>query len=321
MTAVFTGGEESESGSSSLRGASTLERQEMKWGAFFVAPWVIGLLVFFLVPLVASFVLSFTNYELVSTRDTEWIGFDNWRRLFSDDRVSHGLWITLKYSLFAIPASIFFPLFFAYLMTATHLWGRSFFRVMFYLPSMVPFVAGAIVWRFYLNPRSGWVARILGTVGIESPDFLREKSLILPTLVFIGLWGVGNAMIIFIAALNSVPSELYEAARLDGAGTFRLFRDVTWPMISPITFYNLIITLVGIGQYFVVPFALTDQNGGPNNNALFYTMHFYNETFVNFRLGYGAAMAWAMFFVVFILTTLLFWSARFWVHYEFEERG
>ncbi|MEQ9162524.1 MAG: hypothetical protein RLN74_07450, partial [Ilumatobacter fluminis] len=107
---------------------------------------------------------------------------------------------------------------------------------------------------------------------------------------------------------------------IDGAGTWRLFRDVTWPMISPITFYNIVILLVGLGQYFLVPFALTDRNGGVDNIALFYTMHFYNETFVNFRMGYGAALAWAMFIVVFSLTLLLFWSAKYWVHYEYEER-
>lgn len=321
MTAVFTGGEESGPDSSPLRGhRGTIARREMRWGFFFVAPWIIGLMLFYLVPLAASFVLSFTDYQLVSSDGTEWVGLENWKRLFDDPRVSHGLWVTLKFALFAIPAGLIFPLLFAYILTARHLWGRSFFRVLFYLPSMVPFIAGVIVWRFYLNQQSGWLAKILGYFGIESPDFLRSSFWIMPTLSFIGLWGVGNAMIIFIASLNGVPKQLYEAATIDGAGTWRLFRDVTWPMISPITFYNIIILLVGIGQYFVVPFALTDRNGGVDNIALFYTMHFYNETFVNFRMGYGAALAWAMFIVVFALTALLFWSAKYWVHYEYEER-
>ena len=321
MTAVFTGGEESESGSSPLRGErGSVARRERRWGLVFVSPWVIGLLTFFLIPIVASFVLSFTNFRLASTEPTEFVGLENWRRMFDDPRVSHGLWVTLKFSLFAIQSGILVPLGLAYLLTAKNLWGRSVFRVLFYLPSMVPFVAGVIVWRFYLNPQSGWLARLLGWFGIDSPDYLRSSVWIMPTLAYIGLWGVGNAMIIFIASLNGVPKDLYEAASIDGAGTWRLFRDVTWPMISPITFYNLVILLVGIGQYFVVPFALTDRNGGVDNIALFYTMHFYNETFVNFRMGYGAALAWAMFIVVFGLTLLLFWSAKYWVHYEYEER-
>lgn len=320
MTAVFTGGEGPDAGSS-LRGDSgSLARRERRWGLIFVAPWLIGLTAFYLIPLIASLVLSFTDYQLVGDRSTSFVGVDNWREMFNDDRVGHGLWITVKYCLFAIPAGVLVPLFFAYLLTATHLWGRSFFRVMFYLPTMVPFVAAVIVWRFYLNPQQGWLARLLGVVGVDSPDFLRDSFWIMPALTMISLWGVGNAMIIFIASLNGVPTQLYEAASIDGAGTWRLFRDVTWPMISPITFYNLIIVLVGIGQYFAVPFALTNPNGGVDNIALFYTMHFYNETFVNFRLGYGAALAWAMFIVVFALTAALFWSAKFWVHYEYEER-
>lgn len=321
MTAVFTGGEESGPDSSPIRGErGTIARREMRWGLFFVAPWLIGLVLFYMFPLVASFVLSFTDYQLVSSDGTHWVGLDNWKRLFDDPRVSHGLWVTLKFSLFAIPAGLIFPLLFAYILTARHLWGRSFFRVLFYLPSMVPFIAGVIVWRFYLNPQSGWLSKLLGWFGVDSPDFLRSSFWIMPTLAFIGLWGVGNAMIIFIASLDGVPQQLYEAATIDGAGTWRLFRDVTWPMISPITFYNIIILFVGIGQYFVVPFALTDRNGGIDNIALFYTMHFYNESFVNFRMGYGSALAWAMFIVVFALTAILFWSAKYWVHYEYEER-
>jgi multiple sugar transport system permease protein len=322
MTVVFTGGEDGlPSGPSSLRGVrGTLAKREMRWGIFFVAPWIIGFLAFYLIPLVASFVLSFTDYQLASDEPTSFVGLDNWRELFEDDRVEHGLWVTLKYSVLAVPASLLVPLGFAYLLTAKHLWGRSLFRVLFYLPTMVPFIASVIVWRFYLNPQSGWMAKLLGVVGIDSPDFIRSETWIMPGLTLITLWGVGNAMIIFIASLNSVPTQLYEAAKIDGAGNWRLFRDVTWPMISPITFYNLVIVLVGIGQYFAVPFALTTPNGGVNNIALFYTMHFYNETFVNFRLGYGSALAWAMFIVVVALTAALFWSARYWVHYEYEER-
>lgn len=320
MTVVFTGEDGADLGPASLRGAGSQARRELRWGVVFVSPWLVGFAVFYLIPLVASLVLSFTSYELVSDEPTRFTGLDNWRELTGDDRARHGLWVTLQYSALAIPAGIFVPLLFAWLLTAKRLWGRSLFRVLFYLPTMVPFVASVIVWRFYLNPQSGWLAKLLGTAGVDSPDFIRSGTWIMPALTLISLWGVGNAMIIFIAGLNGVPKELYEAAEIDGAGHWQRFRHVTWPMISPITFYNLVITLVGIGQYFAVPFALTSPSGGVNNIALFYTMHFYNETFVNFRLGYGSALAWAMFVVVFALTAVMFWSARYWVHYQFEER-
>ncbi len=329
MTTIFTGPNDDHSdpvssGGESVRrgGHGTLEKRERRWGLLFVTPWLLGLVLLFLLPLVLSLLMSFTNYELVDTdgQDAAWVGLENWRRLFDDPDVANGLWVTLKFSLMFVPVSVFLPLFLAYLLTSDRLWGKSLFRVLFYLPSMVPLVAAMIIWRFYLNAESGWLARMLRWVGFDPPNFMQDTTWVLPGLVLISTWGVGNAIIIFIAALRGVPKELYEAARIDGAGKWRQFRDVTWPMISPITFYNVIITLVGLGQYFLVPFILQGPEGRPEGAAQFYTMVFYEETFSFFQAGYGAALAWAMFAVVFVLTVLLFWSAKYWVHYQFEER-
>lgn len=287
-----------------------------------MSPWLIGLTLFYIVPLAVSLVMSFTNYELVDQDDTatKFIGFDNWRRLIEDPDVTQGAWVTFKFSLIFIPMSVVLPLLFAFLLTAKHLWGRSFFRLMFYLPTMVPLIAAVMVWRFYLNGQSGWIARLLSVVGIESPDFLTSKPWVLPSLALIATWGIGNAIIIFIAALNGVPKQLYEAATIDGAGSWRLFRDVTWPMISPITFYNVVISFVALGQYFIVPFVLLGPEGQPDGAGRFYTMTFFKQSFKFFQAGYGAALAWAMFAVVFSITAMLFWSSRYWVHYEYEER-
>ncbi|MEM9131519.1 MAG: sugar ABC transporter permease [Actinomycetota bacterium] len=325
MTTIFTGPDDhttTGSGSRDDGGHGTLERRERRWGLLFVTPWLLGLVLLFITPLVLSLLMSFTNYELIDTDDQEiaWVGFDNWQRVFSDPEVGNGLWVTLKFALMFVPVSTLLPLSVAYLLTSERLWGRGVFRLLFYLPSMVPLVAAMIIWRFYLNAESGWFARLLRWFGLNPPNFLGDADWVLPALVLIGTWGIGNAVIIFIAALNGVPTELYEAARIDGAGKWRLFRDVTWPMISPITFYNVIITLVGLGQYFLVPFILQGVDGRPEGASRFYTMVFYQETFSFFQAGYGAALAWAMFIVVFTLTALLFWSAKFWVHYEFEER-
>lgn len=300
----------------------SLARRERFWGLLFVSPWIIGLLAFFVIPLGASLIISFTNFELVDQDgvDTGFVGFDNWSRLFTDDDVRNGFWVTAKFALMFIPASIGIPLALAYLLTSDRLYGKGFFRVMFFLPTMVPLVASMIIWRFYLNVESGWLARMIEFVGLPSPNFLGDELYVLPSLILIGTWGVGNAMIVFIAALNAVPKDLYEAARIDGASKYRLFRHITWPMISPITFYNVVISLVGLGQYFLVPFVLQGLEGRPNGASRFYTLVFYEQTFSFFQAGYGAALAWAMFAVVFALTILLFWSARFWVHYEFEEK-
>ncbi len=323
MLSIFTGRDETAAASSRLDGGTgTLAKRERRWGLLFALPWILGLVLFFITPIAASLAMSFTNYELVDQDgvETGFVGLENWRRIFSDPDVSNGLIVTAKFALLFVPVSTLLPLGVAYLLTSKNLWGKSLFRVLFYLPSMVPLVAAMIIWRFYLNAESGWLSRFLDWTGIGSPDFLGDERWVLPSLVLIGTWGIGNGVIIFIAALNGVPKDLYEAATIDGANKWRLFRHITWPMISPITFYNVIVTLVGLGQYFLVPFILQGVEGRPNGSSRFYTMVFFQETFSFFQAGYGTALAWAMFIVVFALTVFLFSTARFWVHYEFEER-
>lgn len=326
VTSIFAGRDDTESslpaGRRSEHRGGTFEKRERRVGLLFVLPWILGLLLFFVIPLVTSLGMSFTDYELVDQdgKDTSFVGLENWRAIFSDPDVTNGLWVTFKFALMFIPMATILPLGLAYLLTSKHLWGRSFFRVLFYLPSMVPLVAAIIIWRFYLNSESGWLARLLGQIGIDAPDFGAEPNWVLPMLVLISTWGIGNAIIIFIAALSGVPKELYEAATIDGASKWALFKNVTWPMISPITFYNIIVTMVALGQYFIVPFILQGAEGRPGGSSRFYTMVFYQETFNFFQAGKGTAMAWAMFIVVFTITLFLFWSAKFWVHYEFEER-
>ncbi|MDY7102414.1 MAG: sugar ABC transporter permease [Actinomycetota bacterium] len=302
---------------------SRLERAEQRNGLWFTSPWLIGLTLFYLVPLVASFVMSFTDFELVDSDDsgTNFVGFDNWSRLFRDPDVVTSAGVTVRFALLFLPTSILVPLLFAYVLTARHLWGRSVFRVLFFAPTIIPFISSVFVWQGYLNPQDGWLNRILATVGIDGPDWLNSTFWILPSLDLIALWGVGNAMVIFMAALNGVPVDLYEAATLDGAGRWHLFRHVTWPMISPVTFYNIIIALVALGQYFLVPFALTNGTGDPDESALFYTMYFYRQTFSFFNAGYGATLAWAMFAAVSVFTGFLFWSAKYWVHTQYQERS
>jgi multiple sugar transport system permease protein len=291
-------------------------------GLAFVLPWLIGLVVFYLGPMLATLLMSFTDYRYNKPAGTKtnWIGLDNWQRLFDDPNVWVGAKVTLKFAAIFIPLSMILPLAIAYLLTSKHLWGRGFFRAAFFLPAIVPAVSGLFVWRGYLNSQDGWLNRMLGVIGISGPEWLTRPGWILPSYGIIATWGIGNAILIFISALNGVPRDLYEAARLDGAGSWRLFRTVTMPMISPITFYNIIITLVALSQYFIVPFVMTNGTGEPNQAALFYTMNFYKESFVHYNGGYGSTLAWLMFAVIMALTAVLFWSQRFWVHYEYSEQ-
>ncbi|MEO6714731.1 MAG: sugar ABC transporter permease, partial [Mycobacteriales bacterium] len=290
-------------------------------GFLFVLPWILGLLLFYVGPMLATLWMSFTNYKYSNRLGTpvDYVGFKNWSRVFDDPLVAIGAKVTLRFAAFFIPLSMILPLAVAYLLTSKHLWGRGFFRAMFFLPAVVPAVSGLFIWSGYLNSQDGWLNRLLGVFKIPGPEWATNPTWVLPSYALIATWGVGNAVLIFISALNGVPKDLYEAGRLDGAGSWHLFRNVTWPMISPITFYNLVITLVALGQYFIVPFILTRGTGEPDNAASFYTVYFYKESFNNYDAGYGAALAWLMFIVIISITGLLFWSQRFWVHYEFQE--
>ncbi len=265
------------------------ERRRRRVGLLFVSPWLIGLSLFYLIPLVVSLAFSFTNYELVDRDDvdTKFIGLDNWRRLFEDPEVRHSALVTLRFAVIFIPLTMLVPLAVAYLLTSRHLWGSSVFRVLFYLPAIVPFVASAFVWEGFFNDTTGWLNRMLRAIGFDPPDWINDKTWVIPALGIIALWGIGNAIIIYMASLRSVPVDLFEAARIDGANAWRTFRHVTWPMISPVTFYNLVIVLVALGQYFIVPFVLTDGSGNPDGASLFYTMYFYRRPSPSTTAGTG----------------------------------
>ncbi|MFJ8470226.1 carbohydrate ABC transporter permease [Streptomyces swartbergensis] len=298
-------------------------KRERRNGLLFVSPWLLGLLLFYIGPMIATLVMSFTDYHYVSDTGAggHFVGLANWSKLLNDPTVAHSAVVTLKFALLFVPVSVLLPLGLAYLMTARGLWARGFFRAAFFLPSTVPGVSALFVWSSFLNGENGWLNRMLGAIGIPGPDWSGDTTWVLPGYALIATWGVGNAMLIFISALNGVPRELYEAATIDGAGPWYLFRHVTLPMISPMTFYNLVLTLVALGQYFIVPFVLTNGSGDPDGSAMFYTMYFYKQTFQFYDAGYGSALAWLLFAAITAATALLFWSQRFWVHYEYEVKS
>jgi multiple sugar transport system permease protein len=296
----------------------SLGKKRGRAGLWFVMPWIVGFFLWYAIPMVASLWFSFTDFNLVNSQPTEFIGLDNWQKLFSDPMVRRSTVVTLKFGLIALPVAIIFPMALAYLLVSKSLRARETFRALFFMPSIIPFVAAVLIFGGIMNGQIGWVNRMLASIGITGPNWFQDTTWVYPSLVFIGLWGVGNAMIIFIASMNSVPSSLYDAAKIDGASEWRTFRHVTLPVISPIIFYNLIIALIGIFNYFLVPFVLNNGSGDPGGATLFYALYFFRVGFRLFDMGYAATLAWALFIVAVGITGLLFWSAKYWVHYEFE---
>jgi multiple sugar transport system permease protein len=301
-----------------LNHRKSLRRRRGRAGLWFVMPWIVGFLLWYAIPMFASLWFSFTDFDLVSGEPAQFVGLQNWEKLLVDPDVRQSAWVTLKFGAIALPVAILFPMAIAYLLVTKSLRGREGFRALFFLPSIIPFVATVLIFGGIMNGQSGWVNKMLSVVGIDGPEWFLDETWVYPSLVFIGLWGVGNAMIIFIAAMKGVPSTLYDAARIDGAGEWQSFRHVTLPFITPIIFYNLVIALIGIFNYFLVPFVLNNGSGDPGGATLFYSLYFFRVGFQFFDMAYAATLAWALFIVAVVITGLLFWSAKYWVHYEFE---
>ena len=209
---------------------------------------------------------------------------------------------------------------FALLLNHPRMPAKGPLRTLVYMPIMIPLVASTLVWIGFLNTETGWLNQILGAFGLAQPDWINSETWIYPALTMIGLWAIGNFMIINIAGLQSVPTELYEAARIDGAGTWQSFRRITIPLLSPVLFYNLVIILIGTFQYFTQAYVMTNGRGDPNNATLFINLVLFREGFVFNHMGYAAAIAWLLFVIVLVLTVALFWFARRRVYYAGAER-
>jgi multiple sugar transport system permease protein len=296
-------------------GLRSPSRREALWGLVFVAPWIIGFLAFTIGPLIASLILSFTDFDLVRPEAVHFIGLDNYARMVADPLVVQGLIVTARFALIAIPVTMAASLGVALLVNSPRLFGRSFFRTLFYMPIQIPLVASTLVWIGFLNTETGWLNGLLGLVGIHGPDWLNNAAWVYPALTLIGLWGIGNFMLINLAGLQSVPTELYEAARMDGAGPWSMFRRITIPLMSPILLYNLVISLITTFQYFTQAYVLTNGRGDPNNATLFINLDLFREAFVNNHMGYASAIGWLLFTIVLIMTLVLFVIARRRVYY------
>lgn len=292
-----------------------MTRRKQLWGLLFISPWLIGLAAFTIIPMIVSLIFVFTDYNLNTPEQINFVGLRNFQKLFADPNVPISLSATFRFALFALPLSIIIPLGLGALLNSHYLWGKRLFRTAFYAPYMVPVVSSAYIWAGVLNSETGWINRLLEELGIPGPNWLFSVDWIYPALAIIGLWGVGNAMLITLSSMQGVPTELYEAARVDGASGWQRFRKITVPMISPVIFYNLVLSVIGLFRYFEVPFILKEGTGDPGNSTLFYNIHLYKTAFTFKDMAYGSTLAWLLFAMAFGVTLLLFWSARYWVYY------
>jgi multiple sugar transport system permease protein len=292
-------------------------RREAIEGFLYILPWMIGFLVFALGPMLASFYLSFTDYNIL--RPPEFVGIKNFQYLFGDRLFYQSLSRTAIYAAAIVTIGVSGSLLLAVLLNQG-LIGKVAFRTMYFLPSLTPVVASALLWQWLLHPDLGLVNAALWMIGIKGPGWLTTTEWALPSLVVMALWAGlgGQRMIIFIAGLQGVPQELYEACSIDGADNWARFRNVTMPMITPTIFFNLVLSVISSFSVFTVAYVATQ--GGPARATYFYVYHLYNTAFQDFSMGLASALAWVFFLILLVFTGIQFRLQRLWVYYEAEER-
>lgn len=289
-------------------------------GVLFISPWIIGFLAFTIIPMAASAVLSLTDFDPRRPAEISFIGLDNYARMTRDPVLIKSFSVTVQFAILIVPTSMVAALGVAMLVNSTLLAGKNVFRTIFYMPVQIPLVASTLIWIGVLNASTGWLNYGLEAIGIPRQDWLNNVALVHPSLTLMGLWGLGNMMLIFLAGLQGVPTELYDSARVDGAGRWASFRHITLPMISTVIFYNLIISLIGTFQYFTQAYIISNGRGDPDGATLFYNLNLYKEAFVYFDMGYASALAWLLFAIVLTLTIFLFRTAKSWVYEGGGER-
>jgi ABC-type sugar transport system permease subunit len=300
-------------------GRTPLARTEARWGLIFLAPWIIGFFVFTFLPMVASLVFSLTNLSLAQEQPLRFVGLDNFVTMLGDHQTWESLAVTFRFAAFNLPIAIVIPFAVALVLNSPYLRAVGIFRTLFFLPYVIPFVSGVLAWQGMLNLETGWVNEALRMLGVQNPpNWLQDTTLIYPSLAFIGLWGIGAGVIVNLAGLKGIPSELYDAARIDGAGWWATLRNVTLPMMSPVIFYSLILGIVDVLQYFLVPLVLYNGTGEPGGSTLFFNLLLYKQAFNFQKYAYGATLAWLLFAITLAITLVVFRTSRRWVYYAGE---
>jgi multiple sugar transport system permease protein len=321
-----------------VRKMMPLSRREMRNGLLFLSPWLFGFVAFTFLPMIATLVFSFLNLRITDGifSTPKFVGFENYAQVIKDPQagINPQFWfsnetpgslgITIKFALFALPIGILAPLALALLMNNPNVKGKFYIRTLFYMPFIVPFVASVFLWGGMLNSETGWINRVLLSLGVARdslPLWANDVNWVYPTYVIMGIWGIGNAMLIMLAGLQGVPTELYDAAKVDGANSWATFWNITFPMISPVIFYNLVLDIVGLFQYFLVPLVVNNGTGRPGGATLFYNLYLYRTFFTFQNMSYGSTLAWCLFLIILAVTIFLFATAKYWVYYAGEARS
>lgn len=280
-------------------------------GYAFASPWLIGFACITVYSIVAASWFSLTEYNVM--RPPVWVGLENYQMLVNDQLFWKSLSNTAFYTFLGVPIWIAVGLLLAVLLNQ-NLKGMDMYRTIFYLPTIVPAVASSVIWMWILNPQYGLLNTLLRMIGINGPGWLASETWAKPGLILMGCWGAGGNMIVFLAQLQNLPTQLYEAADLDGANAWHKFRSITVPLMTPTIFFNLITGIIGSFQVFTQAYVMT--NGGPANATLFYVLYLFNNAFKYFKMGYASAMAVILFVIVLIVTIFINTTSRYWVHYE-----
>ncbi len=286
-------------------------RREALFGYLFISPWIIGFLVLQAGPMIASLWISLTNWNLIDP--AEYIGLDNYRYTLEDPLFEKSLRVTATYTLISVPGGLVIALLIATLLNR-RVPGIAFFRTLYYLPVVISGVGSAVVWGWVFNPQYGILNYLLSLIGIEGPEWLASPDWALRAMIILSFWSTGTAIVVFLAALQGVPTTLYEAAAIDGAGRLSTFWNVTLPMISPAILFNTIIGVIASFQTFTYAYVLTQ--GGPAYSTLFYALNLYQNAFRWSDMGYASALAWILFLIIMACTLLLLRLSRPYVHYE-----
>ncbi|MFT3888766.1 MAG: sugar ABC transporter permease [Arachnia sp.] len=294
----------------SSRGSS-LKRVEARWGVIFALPAILGFVIFTVGPMIASLVFSFTDWRIGD--QPSFVGVDNYVQMAEDPLFWKSLTVTTYYTIGAVPLGLIVAFLVAMLVNSGFRF-QSLWRTIYYLPTLVPAIANAVLWIWIFNPDFGLLNTLLRSAGLPESQWIYAEETAVPSLIIMSTWGFGNGMVIFLAGLQGVPRQLYEAVGIDGGGTWAKFRHVTWPYMTPVIFYNLVTGMIGTFQVFNQAYVMTE--GGPNNATLFYIYYLYTQAFTDAEMGYASALAWVLFIIVLVVTALLFRNARSWVFYE-----
>jgi len=302
---------------SGWRRMSRPARREALEGYLCILPWLIGFVTFVAGPILASFLLSFTAWDIVSS--PRWIGLRNYVQIFTDDGdFVQSLKVTLTYAVFALPLQLVLGLALSLLLNL-RLYGMNLYRTLFYIPAVLPAVAVTLLWVWIFNPEFGIINYLLSLIGIEGPRWFYSPRWALPGLILLSLWGVGGGAVIYLAGLQNIPPHLYEAAAIDGATHWQRFWKITLPLLTPTLFFQLVLNLIATFQVFTQSYIAT--NGGPLDSTFFFMLYIYNKAFRSFQMGYGSALAWILTVIIFVVTLFVFRSSPYWVYYEAERRG